>query len=430
MAGKTPLHEFQTRPVVPRGEMRPIFPAARKSDSRPVRRRGYPYRPRLGTHTVRRIALVEEVPELTTILSYALPQDKETSSRTLETWYNERTKGGFSLNVEAYPLRLEPLLVERPWGGTLLTQIFSEAPRRGNGKNPVGEAWVLSDHPSHASRIVSGPLAGRTLREFVRDFPHAAFGACASPGPDGRFPLLVKFIEAAADLSVQVHPDDAYALEHEGDLGKSEAWYFLRTNTAGTVIAGHRFPDRETYFRAVREGQVRDYLLTASVRPKTFLYIPAGTVHILLADTVVVEIQEASDVTYRIYDWDRIDPATGKARELHVEKAADVLRFEAAGTVPDVREGDVDTPYFFATRFALPRGERLSLVPAARRCPLVLIGVEGEADVEAEGAPVERELLREGTTVLLPATLEETTVFARKDTEFLLVEPKTPTRGA
>ncbi|MBT9252997.1 MAG: class I mannose-6-phosphate isomerase [Brockia lithotrophica] len=332
--------------------------------------------------------------------------------------------------MEAYPLRLEPLLVERPWGGTSLAQLFPGAPRRGNGKNLVGEAWILSDHPTHASRIVDGPLAGRTLREFARDFPHAAFGACTSPGPDGRFPLLVKFIEAAEDLSVQVHPDDAYALEHEGDLGKSEAWYFLRTNSAGTVLAGHRFPDRDTYFRAVREGRVRDYLLVAAVRPKTFLYIPAGTVHALLADTVVVEIQEASDVTYRIYDWDRIDPATGKARELHVEKAADVLRFDAAGKIPDVREGDIDTPYFFASRFALPRGERLSLAPASRRCPLVLVGVEGEASVDADGAPVGREFLRKGTTLFLPATLGETTIFAREDAEFLLVEPKSPTRGA
>jgi len=330
--------------------------------------------------------------------------------------------------VEAYPLRLEPLLVERPWGGTSLVHLFPNAPHQGSGKNPIGEAWVLSDHPAHASRILNGPLAGQNLREFSRDFPHAAFGSCTVPGPDGRFPILVKFIDAAADLSVQVHPDDAYALEHEGDLGKSEAWYFLRTNSSGTVIAGHQFPDRGTYFRTVREGRIEEYLLSVAVRPKTFLYIPAGTVHALLADTAVIEIQEASDVTYRIFDWNRIDPATGQARELHLDNAADVIRFGATGDVPNVREGDIDTPYFFTTRFVLPQGGHLPLSPASQRCPLILVGVEGEALVGVGDTHGGEELLRTGTTLFLPATLGETTIFAHKDTEFLLVVPKAPTR--
>lgn len=153
-------------------------------------------------------------------------------------------------------------------------------------------------------------------------YPEAYLGK--SPQP--RFPLLIKFLEATTDLSVQIHPDNAYAQTHEGDFGKTEAWFVLECDEARQVNYGHKFSNQEEYSQAVREGRVKEFLRYEPISAGSVVFVPSRTMHALLAGTIVVEIQQTSDVTFRVYDWDRLD-GNGNSRELHVEKAAAVMQY-------------------------------------------------------------------------------------------------------
>ncbi|MCL6592602.1 MAG: class I mannose-6-phosphate isomerase [Alicyclobacillus sp.] len=215
------------------------------------------------------------------------------------------------------PVKLTPVAVPRLWGGHQLKAWFDVTTAE-----PVGEYWLVSAHPHGLSRVTDGPLAGHTLADLVQQFPAAYLGN--SPQP--RFPLLIKLIEAAADLSVQVHPDDEYARQHAGDFGKTEAWYVLHCPPDGQVIYGHRFASRQEFLHAVVTHNLANGLCKVPIAPGQLVYVPAGTLHALLAGTIVLEVQQTSDVTYRVYDWDRLDPH-GQPRTLHIDEAADVLQY-------------------------------------------------------------------------------------------------------
>lgn len=218
-----------------------------------------------------------------------------------------------------FAVKLKPVAMERIWGGDALKSTFGEAT-----DNPVGEYWVVSGHPNGMSVVADGPLQGKTLQQLTEEYS----GSFLGQSPQGRFPLLIKFLEAHTDLSVQIHPDDAYAKTHEGDFGKTEAWYILDAKAKGKVNYGHAFPSRSAYEQAVSKGNLRDFLTYRDVQKGDLVFVPARTLHALLGGTTVLEIQQTSDVTYRVYDWDRVD-AEGKSRELHVDKAADVLTYDA-----------------------------------------------------------------------------------------------------
>ncbi|GMA56345.1 hypothetical protein GCM10025858_08480 [Alicyclobacillus sacchari] len=172
-----------------------------------------------------------------------------------------------------WPVKFTPVAMPRIWGGHALKSMFGV-----QVDDPIGEYWVLSGHPNGMSVVADGPFAGRTLAELTKEYPTAYLGH----SPQGRFPLLIKYLEAESDLSVQIHPDDEYAREHEGDFGKTEAWYVLDAKPDGTVNYGHTFPDRETYLRAVAEGKVRDYLTYQPIQQGDLVFVPARTLHALL----------------------------------------------------------------------------------------------------------------------------------------------------
>ncbi|WP_188882074.1 type I phosphomannose isomerase catalytic subunit [Alicyclobacillus cellulosilyticus] len=297
----------------------------------------------------------------------------------------------------------------RLWGGHRLKSWFGV-----DDPAPIGEYWVLSGHPNGVSVAENGPLAGMTLLMLTEQYPEAFLGH----SPQNRFPLLIKFLEAQQDLSVQIHPDDAYAQAHEGDFGKTEAWYVLDCPPDGRVNYGHRFPSREAYFAAVREGRVRDYLEYVPIRPGQVVFVPSRTLHALLAGTMVIEVQQTSDVTYRVYDWDRVDEH-GRPRALHVDKAAEVMDFgdeerrrrgeQAALPVPQtlfaapgvVHERLVACPYFTMERLRLDKGGH-RLTRGRDGNPDIVIVAEGEVTLAwPDGALA----LRRGDTVLVPATL-------------------------
>ncbi|HIR91471.1 MAG TPA: mannose-6-phosphate isomerase, class I [Candidatus Limicola stercorigallinarum] len=216
-------------------------------------------------------------------------------------------------------ITLEPVFKEKIWGGRKLETEFGYHIPDG----PVGECWAISAHPNGDCVITSGEYAGHTLSWLWAEH-RELFG-----GAEGdRFPLLVKIIDAKDDLSIQVHPDDAYAAEHEnGSLGKRECWYVLSAEEPGSIIVGQRAHSREEFAQMVEEGRWSDLLNEIPIKAGDFFQIDPGTVHAIKGGTVILESQQSSDVTYRVYDYDRKQD-DGTLRPLHMAQALDVIDFD------------------------------------------------------------------------------------------------------
>jgi mannose-6-phosphate isomerase len=247
------------------------------------------------------------------------------------------------------PARLEPIFSPRPWGARSLAPYF---PEKINLAEPLGEAWMTGSECVFAD----GPFAGKKLGEVWPSLPTSWTGTRVDRSH--AFPLLVKFIFAEEKLSVQVHPDDAYAQKHEvaaGGRGKTEMWYAVSARPGSEVLAGLKAGvTRESFVKAIADGTAEDSLLHVPMSAGDAIFIPAGTMHTIGAGLVLCEIQQLSDITYRVYDYNRRD-AHGKPRDLHVEKALDVTNFGApfAGKISPVRvtAPTVTKTYFAACRY-------------------------------------------------------------------------------
>ncbi|WP_027407974.1 mannose-6-phosphate isomerase, class I [Anoxybacteroides tepidamans] len=217
--------------------------------------------------------------------------------------------------MEKEPLFLEPVFHERIWGGKRLAEHFGYP----IPSDQTGECWAISAHPHGQTVVKNGRFQGKTLGELWQQH-RELFGGF----PSDRFPLLTKILDANADLSVQVHPHDAYAKEHEnGEFGKTECWYIIDCKDGAELVYGHRARTKEELQQMMREGKWGELLRKIPIKPGDFFYVPSGTVHALCEGTLVLETQQNSDTTYRIYDYDRVD-GHGRKRELHLEKAIDV----------------------------------------------------------------------------------------------------------
>ncbi|MBM6784145.1 class I mannose-6-phosphate isomerase [Enorma massiliensis] len=218
-------------------------------------------------------------------------------------------------------IELVPVFKEKIWGGRKLeTEFGYEIPA-----GPVGECWAISAHPAGDDEIASGEYAGRTL-SWLWDEHRELFGNCEGD----RFPLLVKIIDAKDDLSIQVHPDNDYAAEHEdGSLGKKECWYVLSAEPGQTIVVGQRAHSREEFAQMVEEGRWSELLNEIPIKAGDFFQIDPGTVHAIKGGTVILESQQSSDVTYRVYDYDRKQD-DGTLRPLHMQQALDVIDFDCA----------------------------------------------------------------------------------------------------
>jgi mannose-6-phosphate isomerase len=240
--------------------------------------------------------------------------------------------------VLLYPLRFEPIYQSRLWGGRRLAGLLT-APLPGDG--PIGEAWVLSDREDHPSRIANGPLKGWTIARLLAQVPEQVLGKLA--GRFRRFPLLLKFLDARTMLSVQVHPSDAYKnMLPAGETGKTEARVVLEAGPECRIYAGLR-PGTTAYDlrRALTNGAAADQLVSTTPKPGDGIFIPAGTVHALGGDIVVFEVQQNSDVTFRLYDWNHVDAKTGQPRALLF--IGDAL-FVGGNEFPAEQAGDVSIP--------------------------------------------------------------------------------------
>lgn len=217
------------------------------------------------------------------------------------------------------PFLLKPAGKDYLWGGTRLNDDFSKK----IDMSPLAETWECSTHPEGLSLVASGAHEGRTLRDVLMDNP--SYMGEKHAGRNGEIPILIKLIDAKLDLSVQVHPDDEYAREHEnGSLGKSEMWYVLDAKKGAELVYGFRRDiDRETLLESLKAGTLERYLQRVPIRRDDMFYIPAGQVHAIGAGALIAEIQESSNLTYRLYDHNRLDK-DGRPRPLHVEKAVEV----------------------------------------------------------------------------------------------------------
>jgi len=309
--------------------------------------------------------------------------------------------------IVLYPLRFEPIYQYRLWGGRRLADLLS-APLPGNG--PIGEAWILSDRDDHASRVANGPLKGQNITQLMEQSREQLLGKLAQRFR--RFPLLLKFLDAHEMLSVQVHPADSQSgLLPAGESGKTEAWVVVEAGAESRIYAGLKpGTTREVLQRALANGSVADDLASFVPKAGDAVFTPAGTVHALGGDVVVFEIQENSDVTFRLYDWDHVDAKTGHLRALQVDQALACIDFVdgAAGLVMPLVEAT--TPVrrerlFRCKQFRLwrLRGQSPFTVGAAG-LPRVLVCVEGVGQVEHGGALY---AVGKGDVLLLPAVVGE-----------------------
>mgnify|MGYP002623839878 CR=1 FL=1 len=306
--------------------------------------------------------------------------------------------------MRPYPLLFKPELKERVWGGRALARFGMELP-----DGPIGEAWTIGDHPNGTTKVVNGELAGTGLDEVRKRFGAEWFGSkfAAGRGGNGRFPLLIKLLDCNDDLSVQVHPSDDYEGLPEGELGKTEMWYVIDARPGAKIIYGLKpGHTRETFARAVAENRIMETLQAVEAEPGDVFCIPAGTVHALCSGVLVAEIQQNSDTTYRLYDYNR-PGLDGKPRELHIEDSLNVINYDNAGVVR--RKSAVKAPNewlnlaaspYFVTDKAEVRGKwPQSTSPDTFT---ILIVAEGEGELEWEGGRI---AAKPGASFLLPANL-------------------------
>lgn len=304
-----------------------------------------------------------------------------------------------------YPLRFEPTYQYRQWGGQRLPALITASVAN---EGPIGEAWVLSDRDDHPSQVADGPLKGRTIRQLLKQYPEGLLGKLA--GHFRRFPLLLKFINAREMLSVQVHPSDAHTeLLPSGETGKTEAWIVLEAGTESRIYAGLKpATTADNLRRAIEGGTLADHLACFTPKTGDAVFLPAGTVHSLGGDVVVFEVQQNSDVTFRLYDWDHVDPRTGQRRELQVDQAMACIDFTQGVVGPLVPVVEATEPVlrerlFLCEEFELWRlGGQSSFTVGAQGEPRVLVCLEGTGEVEYGGTPYP---VGRGDVLLLPAVV-------------------------
>lgn len=268
----------------------------------------------------------------------------------------------------AEPLFLESVMHDKIWGGTKLRDEFGyDIPTE-----TTGEYWAISAHPNGVSTVKNGRFKGRKLDELYREEP-TFFGNPKSPV----FPLLTKILDANDWLSVQVHPDDAYALEHEGELGKTECWYVISADEGAEIIYGHNARSKEELARMIESGDWEHLLTKIPVKAGDFFYVPSGTMHAIGKGIMILETQQSSDTTYRVYDFDRKD-AQGNLRELHIDKSIDVLSIgKPANSVPEtLRLKYMDSTLLVSNPFfAVYKWLVMGPVTIKRSAPYLLVSV-------------------------------------------------------
>lgn len=285
-------------------------------------------------------------------------------------------------------LKLKPACKDYLWGGSKLREEYNIS----SNLNPLAEAWVLSCHPDGPSVVENGPDAGLTLPQYIEKYGREVLGKNCARFED--FPILTKFIDAKGDLSIQVHPDNAYALEHEGQYGKTEMWYVLEAEPDAFLYYGFKHPiTKEEYKERIENNTLTEVLNAAPVKKGDVFFIPAGTLHAICKGIVIAEIQQNSNVTYRVYDYGRLG-ADGKPRQLHVAQALEVT--ECAPPRPQDFGGHLAACQYFVADAV--RGSAEGVCDEDSFTSLLI--TDGEGSLACGG---EETAVRKGDSLFLPA---------------------------
>lgn len=306
-----------------------------------------------------------------------------------------------------YPLLFEPNLHTVVWGGHRL-QPYKGLPQT---DEPIGESWEVSAVPTSKSIVKNGAYAGRDLVSVISEQPAAILGKAVNERYQGQLPLLVKFIDAQRDLSIQVHPNDEMAMREHGKMGKSEMWYIIRADEGAHLYAGFsQTITPEEYERRIKDGTITEVLARHEVKAGDVFYLPAGRVHAICGGIMLAEVQQSSDVTYRIYDYNR-PGMDGKPRELHTALAAQALdyRVEKNYNTEYPKTADkatliVDSPYFNVRVMELTSQFHRNLLKYDSF--IITMCMEGDCRIRIRQTGDEI-LLREGHSTLIPAQIAD-----------------------
>ena len=305
-----------------------------------------------------------------------------------------------------YPLKFQPQLMEKVWGGHQLALRLGK-----QAKGSIGESWEISGVEEHVSIVDNGIFEGRPLTELLELYGSELLGGGVADRFGTTFPLLFKFIDAREDLSVQLHPGDALAKERHNSFGKTEMWYILHAEKDARLIMGfNREMDKKTYQKYLSEKQITRILHSEKVTEGDAFFIAPGTVHAIGAGVLLAEIQQTSDITYRIYDWDR-PGVDGQMRELHTELALDVIDFNPSNAKLQFSEKDNEaievckSAYFVTHSLKLNRDLQRDLTTIDSF--VVYMCVEGHAIIGCEDSS---EVLKKGETLLIPACEKQVSI--------------------
>ena len=323
-----------------------------------------------------------------------------------------------------YPLTFQPVFKERLWGGRNLERLYQKALPP---VTPIGESWEIADRPEGSSVIVNGPLAGKDLRWLMENQPKDLLGAAAAL--NGRFPLLIKILDAQDKLSLQVHPPATMAARLGGEA-KTEMWYIAHAEPAAALFVGLKTGvTRARFEQALRSGAGEDCVQRLPVKAGDAMFLPSGRLHAIGAGNVIFEIQQNSDTTYRVFDWNRVGP-DGQPRELHLEKSLECIDF--TDFEPSLNQSKysrnetfkvryiVDEPLFRVDACQVNRGKRFHM----RSDSFQILGLLRGSLLVKSG---EHELrMKPGDFALLPASLERATLTSQTQVEFLHIQPGLP----
>ena len=315
-------------------------------------------------------------------------------------------------------LKFQPVFHYRIWGGEKLKTIL----HKNYSETKIGESWEISGVPGNETLVSEGSYAGESLKSLTNSFGAAFVGAKCFEQYGNEFPILIKFIDAATPLSVQVHPDDALAKERHESLGKNEMWFIMDSEKDADLIIGfNKKMDKESYKKSIADGELMSDLNSLKVEKGELYYLPAGRVHAIGQGVLLAEIQQTSDITYRVHDYDRVDAVTGKKRDLHVEESIDAIDYrevEEYKTAYQTKDNQsnimIETPYF-KTNY-IKTSEELLLSYVENESFRIYICTEGKAVLKIENQEVE---IKKGETLLLAANEKSLTILPTNNVELL-----------
>ena len=323
-----------------------------------------------------------------------------------------------------YPLTFQPIFKDKIWGGqkirTILGKDFAQDPA--NRHPNCGETWEVSGVADNVSVVKDGPLAGQSLADLLHEHKGELVGQHVYDKFGDTFPLLVKFLDANDDLSIQVHPNDQLAKKRHNSFGKTEMWYIMQADAGASLNSGFaRTVSRDDYVKAVENNTLMEILNIEPAQPGDVFFLPAGRVHYIGKGLLLAEIQQTSDITYRIYDFDRVD-STGQKRELHTEQAVDAIDYQHHDDYKTQYEkvlnqsvNAVSCDYFVTN--VLHFNQEVLHDYSHLDSFVILICVEGSATIQTEG--VHEMLVKLGECVLIPASIKSVTIVPNGDMTML-----------